>query len=124
MPGRSRRFLPLILWVAFLISLTGLPALSQSDLGTISGFVRDPSGAAIPNARVSVQNQSGIERSVTTNDSGFYTITNIPAGFYALHAEASGFQKYQSNDNKLDPSGHLTINVPLAVGAATETVQV
>ena len=124
MPGRSRGFLPLILWVAFLIALTVLPALSQSDLGTISGFVRDPSGAAIPNARVTVRNQSGIERSVTTNDSGFYTITNIPAGFYALNTQAPGFQKYQSNDNKLDPSGHLTINVPLVVGAATETVQV
>ena len=104
MPGRSRGFLPLILWVAFLIALTVLPALSQSDLGTISGFVRDPSGAAIPNARVTVRNQSGIERSVPTNDSGFYTITNIPAGFYTLDTRATGFQKYESTTTSSTPA--------------------
>ena len=47
-----------------------------------------------------------------------------PRWLYALNTQAPGFQKYDSNDNKLDPSGHLTINVPLVVGAATETVQV
>src|SRR5882724_3522636 len=101
-----------------------LLAFAQSDLGTISGFVRDPSGAIIPSAKVSVHNQSGIERVVNTNDSGFYIITNIPAGFYRLSVEAPGFQKYQSNNNKLDPSARLSIDVPLTVGTATETVQV
>jgi hypothetical protein len=97
---------------------------AQSDLGTISGFVKDPSGATVANAKVIVRNQTGIERAVSTNDSGFYTITNIPAGFYALSVEAPGFEKYQSTDNKLDPSGHLSIDVPLTVGSSTQTVQV
>jgi hypothetical protein len=97
---------------------------AQSDLGTISGFVKDPSGATVPNAKVTVRNQTGIERAVTTNESGFYTITNIPAGFYALSVEAPGFERYQSTDNKLDPSGHLSIDVPLTVGSSTQVVQV
>jgi hypothetical protein len=111
--------------VVFFMSLAGCGMLfAQSDLGTISGFVKDPSGAIVPSAKVTVRNQTGIERAVTTNDSGFYTITNIPAGFYALSVEAPGFQKYQSTDNKLDPSGHLSIDVALTVGSATQTVQV
>ncbi|HEY6181078.1 MAG TPA: carboxypeptidase-like regulatory domain-containing protein, partial [Terriglobales bacterium] len=101
-----------------------LTLFAQSDLGTISGFVRDQSGAIIPNAKVIVRNQSGIERAVNTNDSGFYIITNIPAGFYTLNVEAPGFQKYQSNNNKLDPSTRLSIDVPLTVGTATQTIEV
>src|SRR4051812_36682956 len=98
---------------------------AQSDLGSISGFVKDPSGAVITNAKVTVRNQSGgVERSVNTNESGYFTITNIPAGFYAVSVEASGFQRYASTDNKLDPAAHLTIDIPLAVGSSTQTVQV
>src|SRR3989442_14986262 len=78
---------------------------AQSDLGTISGFVRDPSGASIPNAVVTIKNQTGIERQATTNEPGFYTITNIPPGFYAMNADAPGFQRYESTNNKLDPTG-------------------
>ncbi|HXT76962.1 MAG TPA: carboxypeptidase-like regulatory domain-containing protein [Candidatus Eisenbacteria bacterium] len=100
------------------------PAFAQSDLGSISGFVKDPSGAVVPDAKVTVRNPSGIERTVTTNESGYFTITNIPAGFYAVTVEASGFQRYASSDNKLDPAGHLTIDVPLTVGSSTQTVQV
>ncbi len=56
--------------------LTSGILLAQSDLGTISGFVRDPSGASIPNAIATVKNQTGIERRTTTNESGFYTRTS------------------------------------------------
>src|SRR5213593_4951814 len=94
--------------ISVLVFLTGLLASSilfaQSDLGTISGFIKDPSGASIPNAVVTIKNQTGIERQATTNESGFYTITNIPPGFYSMSAEALGFQKHESINNKLDPS--------------------
>ena len=68
--GMSRTVLALSL--GFLVS--GVLS-AQSDLGTISGFVKDPSGATVPNAKVTVQNQSGVEREATTNESGYYTIT-------------------------------------------------
>jgi hypothetical protein len=124
MSMRVRTFLRLVPCIGFLISLSLTLAIAQSDLGTISGFVKDPSGATIPNAKVTVRNQTGIDRAVSTNESGFYTITNIPAGLYSLNVEATGFQKYQSTGNKLDPSGHLSVDVALTVGASTETVQV
>ena len=97
---------------------------AQSDLGTISGFVRDPSGASIPDAAVTIKNQTGIERQVRTNESGFYTITNIPPGFYTMSADKPGFQRYESTNNKLDPSGRLAIDATLKVGGATESIVV
>ncbi|MCU1232150.1 MAG: hypothetical protein JWP63_117 [Candidatus Solibacter sp.] len=100
-------------------------AFAQSDLGTISGFVKDPSGAIIPKAQVTVRNEAtGTERVVSTNDSGFYTVTNIPSGLYTVKVEAPGFKKYESVNNKLDTSASLGIDVTLTVGAATETVEV
>src|SRR5882757_9621699 len=97
---------------------------AQSDLGSISGFVKDPSGATVADAKVLVHNQTGIQRETTTNESGFYTVTNLPPGLYTVSVQAPGFQKYQSNDNKLEPSGHLGMDVPLAVGSSNETVEV
>src|SRR5215470_14310657 len=97
--------------VFFMCVVCAAIVFAQSDLGTISGFVRDPSGATVPNAKVTLrnQNQAGSERVVTTNESGYYTVTNIPAGSYAVTVEAAGFEKYESRDNKLDPSAHLSI---------------
>src|SRR5205814_3740775 len=97
---------------------------AQSDLGRISGFIKDPSGATIANAKVTVQNKSGVERQTTTNESGYYVITNVPPGFYTMIAEAAGFQRYETRDNKLDPSADLVIDVTLTVGSASQTVEV
>ena len=97
---------------------------AQSDLGRISGFIKDPSGATIANAKVNVQNKSGVERQTTTNESGYYVITNVPPGFYTMIAEAAGFQRYETRDNKLDPSADLVIDVTLTVGSANQTVEV
>src|SRR3989442_2118123 len=108
-----------------LLSLVATGVLvAQSDLGTISGFIKDQSGAALPIAKVTIKDQTGIERQTTTNDSGYYSITNIPPGFYTMSAEAPSFQKYESTNNKLDPSGHLGLDATLALGAATQTVEV
>ena len=109
----------------FFMTLTGSRLLfAQSDLGKISGFIKDPSGATIANAKVTVQNKSGVERQTTTNESGYYVITNVPPGFYTMIAEAPGFQRYETRDNKLDPSAALVIDATLTVGASTQTVEV
>jgi Carboxypeptidase regulatory-like domain/TonB-dependent Receptor Plug Domain len=99
-------------------------ASAQSDLGVISGYIKDSTGATVPKAKVTVTNQTGLERTATTNDSGYYTITNLPPGFYSFSVEAAGFKKYQSTTNKLDPSANLSIDATLTVGAASETVEV
>ena len=53
-------------------------AFAQSDVGTITGFVKDPSGAVVPGAKVSVKSDAtGEEHSVTTDSSGHYTVPNL-----------------------------------------------
>jgi hypothetical protein len=106
-----------------LIFLTpGLRA--QSDNGSIAGFVRDSSNATVPNAKVIVKNQTGLTREIVTTESGYYNITNIPPGVYSVTVTASGFQKWESAGNKLDPSATLSVDAKLAIGMASETVQV
>src|SRR5882672_1393110 len=106
-----------------IFTVSGL-MFAQSDLGTISGFVKDPSGATVANAKISVRNNRGVERVAITNDSGYFAITNIPAGLYTILVEAPGFQRYESRDNKLDPSATLAIDATLSVGSANENVEV
>ncbi|HEY7306607.1 MAG TPA: carboxypeptidase regulatory-like domain-containing protein [Bryobacteraceae bacterium] len=100
-------------------------AFAQSDNGTINGAVHDPSGATIPNAQVQVTNAaSGSVRTVNTNQGGLYSVTNIPPGMYNISVTASGFKKFDSTGNKLDPASTLEVNATLQLGAATETVEV
>ena len=113
-----------IILLALTVVLTAVLAFGQSDSGSISGFVKDPSGATIPNAKVTVKTQSGLERTASTNDSGYYIITNLPPSLYSLTVEAAGFKKFDSAGNKLDPSAVLTIEATLTVGSSTDTVEV
>ncbi|HWC97288.1 MAG TPA: carboxypeptidase regulatory-like domain-containing protein [Candidatus Sulfopaludibacter sp.] len=100
-------------------------ASAQSDLGSISGFAKDPSGAVVPDAQVTVTNEAtGAERPAKTNEAGFYTVTNIPAGLYSVKVTAKGFKTFESTHNKLDPAAQLALDASLVVGAATETVEV
>lgn len=106
------------------LTASSVATFAQSDLGAISGFVKDPTGASIPNAKVTIRNPTGLERQATTNDSGYYTITNIPPTLYTVTIEAAGFKRFESKDNKLDPSSSLAVDANMTVGAASETVEV
>jgi hypothetical protein len=111
----------LVLSVCLLISQA---LFAQSDLGTISGFVKDPSGGTIAGAKVTIQNKSGVERQATTNESGYYTITNVPPGLYTVSVDVSGFKRFQSNEDKLDPSANLVVDATLSVGSSSQIVEV
>ncbi len=113
-----------VLYTALMALLAVVIAFGQSDFGSISGFVKDPSGSTVPNAKVTVKNQSGLERQAATNESGYYIVPSLPPGVYAVSVEAAGFKKFESASNKLDPSSTLAVDAQLAVGAATETVEV
>src|SRR2546421_12029070 len=110
MSASIRRAAYLLALVGLLMCLSLPLAFAQSDLGRISGFIKDPSGATVPNAKITVRNNSGLERQSTTNDSGYYNVTNVPPGLYTLTAEAAGFQRYETRDNKLAPSSNLAID--------------
>ncbi len=98
---------------------------AQSDYGSITGFVRDPSNAVVPNVKVSIKNEgTGEQRAVTTNEAGYYVMPNLQPGYYTVTAEAQGFKKFSSTHNKLSPNSTLSLDASLTLGSATETVEV
>ena len=98
---------------------------AQSDYGSITGFIRDPSGAVIPGAKVTIKNEgTGEERVITANDSGYYVMPNLQPGYYIVTAESHGFKKFVSNHNKLNPNTTLSVDASLVVGNVTETMEV
>jgi len=100
-------------------------SLAQSDNAQISGFIKDPTGAAVPGASVVIKNEvSNYERTAKTNDTGYYIITALPPGFYTVTIEAGGFKKFQQTKKKLDPSIATTVDAELTLGEVTETIEV
>lgn len=111
--------------VTLALLLAASLGFAQSDNSSISGVVKDPSGAVIANAKVTVKNEgTSFERQSTTNASGFYTVTNIAPGYYTVSVEAPGFKKASVSRNKLDAGLPIAVNVDLAVGQVTDTVTV
>ena len=95
--------------LAFLM-LMPAPAGAQADSSSLSGTVTDPSGAVVPNARVTVHNDAnGQERTVQTNGSGAYTVTNLPAGDYTVRVEAPGFGTVVQKGTHLDQIGRAHV---------------
>lgn len=119
-----RRALPiwgLVLTIALLI----VPVASAQSTATLSGTVRDSSGAVVPGADITVTNQSsGDQRKTVTNNEGFFSITLLPVGTYKLAAVAQGFATYQATDIVLNTSDSKTVNIALKMGALSETIEV
>jgi hypothetical protein len=114
------------LFCAVLASLLVTGGLfAQSDTSQIIGFVKDSGGGRIPNARVvSVNEANGLERLATTNEEGYFILTNLPPGYYTVSAEVTGFKKYVRRSNKLDAAVPFSMEIVLEVGAVTESVEV
>jgi len=93
--------------------------------GTISGTVKDPTGAVIPGVEVTITEQdTGVSRVVLTDDEGFYTAPNVPVGTYTVSASMPGFKPAAVKDVKVDIRANRVINLVLEVGELTEEVTV
>ena len=108
-----------------LIVLLGSLQLWADVTGSIVGYVRDRSGAVIPNATVvATQSATGYNRTVTTDSSGQYTLLALPPGHYRLTAQVANFQRGVIEDIDLNVNDALHFDFTLQVGNVTETVSV
>src|ERR1700691_4849653 len=100
--------------------------VDAQDTASVTGTVRDSSGAIIANAQVAVVNaEHGINRTTTTNSDGEYSIGALPApASYNVTVTAEGFKKYFAKGVALDIAQKARIDVALQVGAATTEVTV
>src|ERR1043165_6936473 len=116
---------PTFLWLLLFILVTTQTALAQTVVGRISGTVQDSNGAAVPNASVKVTNRAtNFERTVTTDESGFYTVTNLPVGTYTVEAEQKGYKKALVSGQSVTADARLTLDLKLEVGEVSETVEI
>ena len=92
---------------------------------TISGSVKDPSGAAVSGAQVSITDAAtGILHAATTDSSGFYSVPNLLPGKYDVKVLKDGFAPALVEGITLSVGAQQSVNLALAVGTATERVQV
>jgi hypothetical protein len=102
-----------------------LAAVAQIQNGQFQGTVTDPSGAAVPNAKITISNQStGLSVTATTNATGLYSIKELPVGVYKVTVEAAGFKTYSDSGVQLDAGSTSQVNVKMVLGQTREVVEV
>ncbi len=79
--------------MAFLVPLLGLTLMAQSERGTITGTIRDTSGAVIAGAKITVNNgANGLSVALSSNEAGEYTAPSLSVGTYVVRVEKDGFR--------------------------------
>lgn len=111
--------------ITFTLITTAAIAQSQATSGNIEGRVLDPKEAAIPGATVIAINQeTGLEKTATTNDEGAFSLILLPPGSYTVRASANGFAQSEIKNVAVNVGGRTSLDLSLSVGGATGTVTV
>jgi hypothetical protein len=112
--------------LVFLLLFCSTVMKAQELNATLTGTVTDPSGAVIPGATVTIQ-QNGVNggaRTVQTDAHGSYTATSLPAGTYTVTVTANGFETYAGSNVTLFVAQKRSVDAVLKPGAISQTVTV
>ena len=111
-------------WAAVFLSMQ-TAVLAQSFTATVRGTVTDESSASIAAAKVTVTDADrGTTFTTTADETGRYTVTNLPPGHYVLTVEAPGFKRFSSGRFPVTVQQQVTVNASMQVGEVTTTVEV
>jgi hypothetical protein len=99
---------------------------AQESTATITGSVLDSTGAAVPNAKVTIANtdRNVVVRTTESGNDGSYTAPQLPVGHYSVSAEIKGFKKAVNQGIVLNAGDNVTVNLSLVVGDVTQVVAV
>ncbi|HZN12132.1 MAG TPA: carboxypeptidase-like regulatory domain-containing protein, partial [Blastocatellia bacterium] len=102
------------------------PAVNaQFDTATVLGTVRDPNGAVVPGATVTLRNTAtGTAVSAQTDEDGSYQFFNVKIGVYQVSAEAAGFAVTRAESFQVAVNARQRVDLMLRAGAVTETVEI
>ena len=119
------RALRLLSYAGVLAAMLNLPMAAQSARARIVGTVKDTQGAVLPGATVIVTNAgTGVETRTTTDQNGSYAALELPIGSYKVKVQREGFHTAETVAYTLEINQVQRIDVALAVGAKSETVEV
>jgi hypothetical protein len=106
------------------LSLAGL-LFAQTERGTISGAVNDPTGAVVPGAKVTITNiATNVTNALVSNETGGYIAPNLPPGTYRIRVEKEGFRTAILNDLELNAASSVRADITMEIGTAQQTVEV
>jgi hypothetical protein len=111
--------------VILVIVLLGVSAFAQGNTGRITGTVQDPSGAVVPNAKVTAVNiTTQAAKETTSNEQGNYVLTAVQPGVYTVTVTAAGFNKAVTSNLSVEVAGTSEADFKMKVGSGSETVEV
>lgn len=111
--------------LSFILCLSGVVSAQTATSGQITGSVLDQSGAAVPDATVTVtQAETGNKRTVMTSADGNYTIPNLAIGMYRLSVSKGGFKESVVSNVVINVANVTRQNISLEIGQVSEVVQV
>ncbi|MBS1842280.1 MAG: TonB-dependent receptor [Acidobacteria bacterium] len=114
-----------LLLLATVFFLIPSVSLGQIDTGSVVGVVRDPSGAAIAGATVTLKNNAtGVTRVVTTNEDGSYQFAAILPGVYSVQAAATNFESAISLNIEINVQSRPAIDFTLKLGQSNQVIEV
>ncbi len=124
--GLTRYVLSLCLFTVSIMLFPLSHASAQEINATLIGTVTDPTGGVVPDASVVVHNNETNTdvRTVKTDGSGNFTVTNLPAATYTVTVKRTGFRAYTANNVVLNVAQKRPLNVQLQPGSVAETITV
>jgi hypothetical protein len=98
---------------------------AQTTNGLVTGTVTDPSGAVVFGAAINLTNEdTGLQRTTTANESGTYVVPQLPPGTYTVSAKAEGFAVQSRRNVRLDVNQSVTLDFKLTTASVSQMIQV
>jgi hypothetical protein len=123
----KRSHVSCVIFVLMLVlgSVLAIPVHADNLYASIRGTVIDPSGAVVPEAKLTATNvATGLSYSATSSKDGVFEFLQLPIGDYSVKVERSGFKTYTEERIHLDLDQIFNLRVTMQLGGATETITV
>jgi len=123
--SKTIRAFSIVLYLGIVLASTTLALAQSTGNATLRGTVKDPQGALIRGAVVTVVNEATRDdRKAKTNDAGVFVFSALTPGTYTVRIEAQGFKTSEQKEITLSPSDTKGVEFLMEIGAASETVTV
>src|SRR5215470_6660399 len=110
--------------ICAVLLLFGPTVFAQARIGSVQGVVKDPGGALVPNAQITVtQPVTGYRQTTQTDAQGSFKLVNLPFNTYKIRAEATGFQPAEESID-LESTIPLSVELSLSIEQTTAAVTV
>src|SRR5438093_12283399 len=114
-----------VLITTLVVLLFSFAIFAQANFGRILGSVKDPTGAVLPGASISIiDTQRGLARTVTTDEAGLYNAPTLIPGTYTVRVEVPGFKTLSRENVVVEVGSETRVDLTIEPGQQSETVPV